>query len=59
MLTRISAITAAIAAIVNVAVLLGLDLSTDQVAAINAAVIACGAAIHSWFNPGIPVGNTE
>ena len=38
MLTRISAITAALAAIVNVAILLGWNLDPDQVAAINAAI---------------------
>ena len=59
MLTRISAVTAALAAIVNVVVLLGWDLSVDQVAAINTAIVACGAVIHSWFNPGVPIGKTE
>jgi hypothetical protein len=59
MLTKISAVTAALAAILNVAVLLGLDLSTDQVAAINAAIIAIGSAIHAWFNPNVPIGVTE
>jgi hypothetical protein len=59
MLTRISAITAALAAIVNVAVLLGWDLDTDQVAAINTAIVLVGSAIHAWLNPGVPFGKTD
>ena len=60
MLTRISLITAAAAAILNVAVLFGVDLSVDQVAAINAAIVAVGTAVHAWFNPNVPVGkNTD
>jgi len=59
MLTRISAVTAALAAIVNVIVLLGWDLSVDQVAAINTAIVAVGSVAHAWFNPAVPFGNTE
>jgi len=58
MLTKISAVTAALAAILNVIVLLGWNLSPDQVAAINAAIIAVGAVVHSWWNPAVPFGNT-
>jgi hypothetical protein len=57
MLTKVSGVTAALAAILNVAVLLGLDLSTDQVAAINAAIVAVGAVVHSYLNPAVPFGN--
>ena len=59
MLTKIAAVTAALAAILNVAVLLGWDLSTDQVAAVNAAIVAVGAVVHSFFNPNVPVGVTN
>lgn len=52
-LTRISAVTAAIAAVLNVAVLMGVDLTGEQLAGINAAVVAIGAAFHVWFNPDI------
>lgn len=57
MLTKIAAITAVLTAAVNAAVLLGWHLSTDQVAAINAIIVAAGAAIHAWFNPDVPFGN--
>jgi hypothetical protein len=59
MLTKISAATAFIAAAINVAVLMGWDLSVDQVAGINAAVVAAGVLVHSFFNPAIPIGVTE
>lgn len=59
MLTKISAITAFLAAALNIAVLFGWDLSVDQIAAINTAIVLLGAAIHTWFNPAIPVGVSE
>jgi hypothetical protein len=59
MLTKISATTAFLAAALNVAVLLGWDLSTDQVAAINTAIVALGAVVHTWFNPAVPFGPSE
>ncbi len=52
-LTRISAVTAAIAAVLNVAVLLGVHLTSEQLAGINAAIVAVGAAIHVWNNPDV------
>ncbi len=58
MLTKIAGITALVAACVNVAVLFGWDLSPDQIAAINAAVVAAGSLIHSLYNPNIPIGVT-
>ena len=59
MLTKISAITAAFAAILNAVVLLGWwDLTTDQITGINIAVVAVGAVVHSWFNPAVPIGKT-
>ena len=59
MLTKISAITAFLALALNVAVLFGWDLSVDQFAAINAAIVGLGVVVHSFFNPDIPVGVTE
>jgi hypothetical protein len=57
MLTRISGVTAAIAAILNAIVLLGWwNLTTDQITAINIAVVAVGTVIHSYFNPNLPGG---
>jgi hypothetical protein len=55
-LTKISATTAFLALLLNVAVLFGLDLSPDQIAAINSAIVGAGALIHSWFNPSVPFG---
>jgi len=54
MLTKISAVTAALAAILNAVVLLGWwNLDAGQITAINIAIVAVGAAVHSWFNPGV------
>lgn len=59
MLTKISAVTAAITAVLNAIVLLGWwDLSTDQIAGITVAVVAIGSMIHVLANPAIPIGNT-
>lgn len=55
-LTRISAVTAALVAILNVAVLFGLPVDDQQLAAINAAIVAVGSAVHVWFNPSLPLG---
>lgn len=59
MLTKISAVTAFLSLLLNVAVLFGWDLSHDQVAAINAAIVGAGVVIHSFFNPDIPLGVTD
>lgn len=56
MLTKISAATAFLALVLNVAVLFGWDLSTDQVAAINAAIVGAGTLVHAFFNPAVPFG---
>jgi hypothetical protein len=57
MLTKISAITAAISAALNVIVMLGWwTLTGEEMAAVNAFVLAVGAAVHTWFNPNTPVG---
>lgn len=58
-LTRISAATAFLAAVLNAAVLLGWSLDGDQVAAINGAIVAAGALVHSWFNPNVGIGRTD
>jgi len=58
MLTKISAVTAALAAILNAVVLLGWwNLTTDQITGINIAVVAVAAVVHSWFNPTVAIGN--
>lgn len=59
MLTKISAVTAFLALALNVAVLFGWDLSTDQIAAVNAAIVGAGVVVHAFFNPDIPVGVTD
>ncbi len=55
-LTRISLVTAAVTAAVNLVVLFGVDLSAEQIAGINTLLLAVGAAVHSWFNPAVPIG---
>lgn len=60
MLTKISATTALVTAAANLLALFGVvDLSADQVAAINVAIVAAGTAIHAYFNPAIPFGVGE
>jgi hypothetical protein len=59
MLTKISAITAFLSLALNVAVLFGWDLSVDQIAAINAAIVGAGVVVHTFFNPDVPVGVTD
>jgi uncharacterized protein (DUF697 family) len=55
-LSKIAATTAFLSLVLNVAVLFGWDLSVDQIAAINAAIVGLGALIHTWFNPEVPFG---
>lgn len=59
MLTKIALVTAVVSAALNLAVLFGWDLSADQIAGINALVVAVGAAVHGWFNPAVPIGKTD
>ena len=60
MLTKISAVTAAVTAVLNAVVLLGWwNLTTEQITGITVAVVAVGSLIHALANPAIPVGNTE
>jgi ABC-type uncharacterized transport system permease subunit len=59
MLSKISALTAAVTAVCNLLVLFSIvDLSGDQIAGINLAIVAVGTAVHAWLNPNIPFGNT-
>lgn len=58
MLTKISIVTGVVIAALNLAVLFGLDLSTDQLAGITTFLTAVGGAIHGWYNPNVPIGNT-
>ena len=59
MLTRISIITGVIIATINLAVLFGVHLNPDQLAGINMLLAVVGAAIHSWFDPNVPIGPTN
>ncbi len=59
MLTKISLTTAALIAILNVAILFGLDIDDEQLAGINTALVAVGAVVHAWFNPAVPLGKTD
>ncbi len=59
MLTKISLTIALIIAVINVAILFGVDISEEQLAGINTALVAAGAVVHAWFNPAVPFGNKE
>lgn len=56
MLTKIAAVTGVLTALVQGAVLFGLDISQDQQAWATGFIVLVGAAVHSWFNPDVPVG---
>ena len=57
MLTKISALTAAITAVVNLGTLFAVwNVTVDQLGGINVAVVAVGTLIHVLFNPAIPFG---
>lgn len=60
MLTKISAITAAVTAVANLLVLFSVvALSADQIAGINVAIVAVGTAVHAILNPAVPFGVTD
>lgn len=60
MLTKISAVTAALSAFVSLLVILDYwTLDGEQIASVNAFILACGAVAHVWFNPSIPFGVKE
>lgn len=56
MLTKIAAATGVLTALVQGAVLFGWDISQDQQAWVTGFIVLVGAAVHSWFNPDVPVG---
>ena len=58
MLTKITIVTGLVSAAVSLAVLFGWNLTPDQLAGIQAFIIAVGGAIHAWVNPNVPFGNT-
>ena len=60
MLTKVSALTAAVTAVCNLLVLFSIvSLSGDQIAGINLAIVAVGTAVHAWLNPSVPFGPTD
>lgn len=60
MLTKISAITAFLALLINFVVIMGWwDASTDQITALNLLIVGLGTVIHALLNPAIPIGVTE
>ncbi len=59
MLTKITIVTGVVIAGINLAVLFGLDLSPDQLAGVTTFLAAVGGAVHAWFNPSLPIGNTD
>lgn len=58
MLTRISAVTGILTALVQGAVLFGWAITQPQQAWLTGFIIGVGVAVHAWFNPNIPVGKT-
>ena len=59
MLTKISALTAAVTAVANLLVIFNVvSLSDTQIASVNIAIVAVGTLVHTWLNPAIPFGNT-
>ena len=52
-LTRISIVTGLVVAAVNLAVLFGLELSTDQLAGIATFATILGGSLHAWVNPDV------
>ena len=56
MLTKISAVTGVLVLLVQGLVLFGWDITGDQQAWLSGFIVAVGAAIHSWFNPSVPIG---
>lgn len=61
MLTKISALTAAVSAVVNALVLFDvINWSDAQIAGVNLAIIGVGGFVHSLLNPKIPwIGVSE
>lgn len=59
MLTRITAITGILTAVVQGAVLFGWDITQDQQAWVTGFIVLVGGAVHAIFNPDVPIGVTE
>lgn len=59
MLTKIAAVTGILTAAVQGAVLFGWDITQDQQSWLTGFIVIVGAAVHSWFNPAVPVGPSE
>ena len=58
MLTRITAVTGILTALVQGAVLFGWDITQDQQAWLTGFLVLIGGAVHAWFNPNLPGGPT-
>jgi len=57
MLTKVSATTAFLTAVLNAVVALGWwNITGEQVAVVTLVVVAAGTLAHVWFNPSIPFG---
>lgn len=56
MLTKIAAVTGLLVLLVQGAILFGWDITGDQQAWLSGFIVAVGGAIHTWFNPDVPVG---
>lgn len=60
MLTRIAAVTGILVLLVQGSVLFfEWPHTADQQAWLSGFIVAVGAAVHSWFNPNVPIGVTE
>ena len=59
MLTRIAVVTGLLTALVQGAVLFGLDITQDQQAWITGFIVLAGAGVHSWFTPSVAFGVTD
>ena len=56
MLTKIAAVTGVLVALLQGAVLFGAPISQDQQSWLAGFIVLVGGAVHSWWNPDIPVG---
>ena len=56
MLTRITAVTGLLTALVQGAVLFGWDITQDQQAWLTGFIVLAGGAVHAWLSPDVPFG---
>ena len=56
MLTRITAVTGLLTALVQGAVLFGWDITQEQQAWLTGFIVLAGGAVPAFFNPNVPVG---